>query len=160
MPQAYTCKRRILIQVLPPPNLYTKSANACTHFAKSFCCLLMHICIIVAIRPQCVYHVYTIECWIAILRQNAYTHEQITKGLGITNTCISRFGIHIGRTKYLNEYMPFASVSLWYMAAPLISAETSENSSSRNETLAQFLLSYNERQWEWVVFVSKSYCVS
>ena len=27
--QAYTSKRRILIQVLPPPNVYTKSANAC-----------------------------------------------------------------------------------------------------------------------------------
>ncbi len=28
-PQAYTRKRCILIQVLPPPNAYTKSANAC-----------------------------------------------------------------------------------------------------------------------------------
>ncbi len=27
--QAYTSKRRILIQVLPVPNAYTKSANAC-----------------------------------------------------------------------------------------------------------------------------------
>ncbi len=39
-------------------------------------------------------------------------HEQI-KGFGIINTCISRFGIHIGWRKYLNEYTPFTSVSLW-----------------------------------------------
>ncbi len=38
--QAYTSKRPIRIQVLPPPNVYTKSTNACIHFAKSFCCLL------------------------------------------------------------------------------------------------------------------------
>ncbi len=29
------------------------------------------------------------------------------------NTCISRFGIRIGDRKYLNEYTPFGSVSLW-----------------------------------------------
>ncbi len=57
--QAYTSKRRILIEVLPVPNVYTKSANACIH------------------------------------------------------TCIRRFGIHIGRRKYLNEYTPFTSVSLY-----------------------------------------------
>ncbi len=45
-----------------------------------------------------------IECVIAILRQNAYMHEQITKGFGIINICISRFGIRIGDRKYLNEY--------------------------------------------------------
>ena len=34
-----------------------------------------------------------IECLIAILMQNrpTYMHEQITKGFGIMNTCISRF---------------------------------------------------------------------
>ncbi len=31
-PQAYTSKRRTLIQVLPVPNAYTKSANACIHY--------------------------------------------------------------------------------------------------------------------------------
>ncbi len=30
--QAYTSKRRILIEVLPVPNAYTKSANACIHY--------------------------------------------------------------------------------------------------------------------------------
>ena len=40
--QAYIPKRRTLIQVLPPANAYTKSANAYIHFVKSFCCLLMH----------------------------------------------------------------------------------------------------------------------
>ncbi len=42
-----------------------------------------------------------------------YMHEQITKGFGIMNTCIRRFGIRIGDRKYLNEYTPFISVSLW-----------------------------------------------
>ena len=31
VPQAYTSKRRILIEVFPVPNAYTKSANACIH---------------------------------------------------------------------------------------------------------------------------------
>ncbi len=53
-----------------------------------------------------------IECLNVILRQNAYMHEQITKGFRIMNTCISRFGIRIGDRKYLNEYTPFGSVSL------------------------------------------------
>ncbi len=39
-------------------------------------------------------------------------HVQITKGFGIMNTCIIRFGIRIGDRKYLNEYTPFGSVSL------------------------------------------------
>ena len=55
-----------------------------------------------------------IECLIAILRQDAYMHEQITKGFGIMNICITRFGIRIGDRKYLNEYTPFGSVSLWF----------------------------------------------
>ncbi len=38
--QAYTSKRSILIQALPAPNAYTRSANACIHFAKSFCELM------------------------------------------------------------------------------------------------------------------------
>ncbi len=29
------------------------------------------------------------------------------------NICITRFGIRIGDRKYLNEYTPFGSVSLW-----------------------------------------------
>ena len=33
-PQAYTSKRRILIEVLPVPNAYTKSGDAYIHFAK------------------------------------------------------------------------------------------------------------------------------
>ncbi len=44
-----------------------------------------------------------IECLIAILRQNAYMHEQITKGFGKMNTCISRFGIRIGDRKFLKQ---------------------------------------------------------
>ena len=42
-----------------------------------------------------------------------FLHVQITKGFCIMNTCISRFGICIGDRKYLNEYTPFGSVSLW-----------------------------------------------
>ena len=33
-PQAYTSKRRILIQVLPSSNVYTKSGDPYIHFAK------------------------------------------------------------------------------------------------------------------------------
>ncbi len=40
-------------------------------------------------------------------------HEQTTKGFGKINICITRFGIRIGDRKYLNEYTPFGSVSLW-----------------------------------------------
>ncbi len=36
------------------------------------------------------------------------------------NTCISRFGIRLGDRKYLNEYTPFGSVSLWFTALPHI----------------------------------------
>ncbi len=42
--QAYTVKRRILIQVLPLPNAYTKSANACIQFANT-CISRFGICI-------------------------------------------------------------------------------------------------------------------
>ncbi len=44
--QAYTCKRHILIRVLPLSNAYSKSANARIQFVKSFCYLPMHICIL------------------------------------------------------------------------------------------------------------------
>ncbi len=60
-PQAYTSKSPILIEVLPVPNAYTKSVDAYIHFAKVFCCLLMNVCIFIAIRPQCVYQVYTLS---------------------------------------------------------------------------------------------------
>ncbi len=78
IPQVYIPKRRTLIQVLPPANAYTKSAHAYIHFVKSFCYLLMHVCIFIAIRPVCVHHGVRIGCLIAILWQNAYMHEQIT----------------------------------------------------------------------------------
>ena len=51
--QAYIPKRRTLIQVLPPLNVYTKSVHAYIHLVKSFCCLLMHICIL---PENCNYH--------------------------------------------------------------------------------------------------------
>ncbi len=44
-PQAYIPKRHTLIQVLPPLN-DTQYVHAYIHFVKSFCCLLMHICIL------------------------------------------------------------------------------------------------------------------
>ncbi len=40
-------------------------------------------------------------------------HEQTTKGVGKMNICMGRFGTRIGDRKYLNEYTPFGSVSLW-----------------------------------------------
>ncbi len=76
--QVYIPKRRTLIQVLPPASAYTKSAHAYIHFDKFFRYLLMHVCIFIAIRPVCVHHGVRIGCLIAILRQNAYMHEQIT----------------------------------------------------------------------------------
>ena len=42
----HTLKRSILIQVLPRSNTNTKSASACIHYAKSFCYLHMHVCIV------------------------------------------------------------------------------------------------------------------
>ncbi len=75
--QVYIPKRRTLIQVLPLANAYPKSAHAYIHFAKLFCYLLMHVCIFIAIRPVCVHHDVRIGCLNAILRQNAYMHEQI-----------------------------------------------------------------------------------
>ena len=59
--QAYTYKMRILIQVLPVPIAYTKSGDAYIPFVKSFCCLLMNVCIFIAIRPECVYQVYALS---------------------------------------------------------------------------------------------------
>ncbi len=85
--------RALLIQVLPVPNAYTKSSDACIHYAKSFCYLVY------ALRSNC--------------NKDAYMHEQTSKGFGKMNICITRFGIRIGYRKYLNEYMPFGSVSLW-----------------------------------------------
>ncbi len=81
--QVYIPKRHILIQVLPPANAYTKSAHAYIHFAKFFCHLLMHVCIFIAIRPVCGHHGVRIGCLIAILRQNAYMHEQILSNIRI-----------------------------------------------------------------------------
>ncbi len=48
----------------------------------------------------------------AKLSHVSYMHEQITKGIGMMNTCINRFGIRIGSRKYLNEHTPLTSVSL------------------------------------------------
>ncbi len=70
--QAYIPKRRTLIQVLPPLNAYTKSVHAYIHFVKSFCCLLMHICILPENCNK------TCHSLIAITRQIAYMHEQTT----------------------------------------------------------------------------------
>ncbi len=74
--QVYTPKRRTLIQVLPPANVYTKLFATCS-------CIFTYPFVgnsyIYAIRPVCVYHGVRIGCLIAILRQNEYMHEQITK---------------------------------------------------------------------------------
>ncbi len=78
MSQVYIPKRRTLIQVLPPANAYTKSPHPYIHFAEFFCYLLMYVCIFIAIRPVCIHHGVHIGCLIAILRQIAYMHEQIT----------------------------------------------------------------------------------
>ncbi len=58
--------------------------------------------------------------WDLNCNKDVYKHEQTTYGFGKMNTCISRFGIHIGWRKYLNEYMPFGSVSLWNIRQPFV----------------------------------------
>ncbi len=69
-------KRHTLIQVLPPANAYTKLFATCSCiFTYLF---VGHSCIY-AINPVCVHHGVCTGCLIAILRQNPYMHEQITK---------------------------------------------------------------------------------
>ncbi len=93
--QVYIPKRRTLIQVLPPANANTKLFATCSCiFIYPF---VINSCIY-AIRPVCVHHGVRIGCLIAILRQNAYMHEQITKEFD-------------GR-KYLYECTPFGYVNL------------------------------------------------
>ena len=65
---------------------------------------------------QCVHSIH-IECLIvliAIPRQNAYMHEQTTKGFRKMNISTSIFGVRIGWRKYLNECTPFGYVSLCF----------------------------------------------
>ncbi len=92
IPQVYIPKRRTLIQALPPTNVYNKLFGTCSCiFTYSF---VGHSCIY-AIRPVCIHHGVCIECLIAILRQNAYMHEQITKYLErrmYLYECICLFG--------------------------------------------------------------------
>ncbi len=74
--QVYIPKRRTLIQVLPPANAYTKLFATCS-------CIFMNPFVghswIYATWPVCIQHGVCIGCLIAILRQNAYMHEQMTK---------------------------------------------------------------------------------
>ena len=77
----------ILIRVIPPSNVYTKSE----------------------LDTQCAYLVYALR---SNFNKDAYMHEQTTKGFGKMNICITRFSKNIGWRKFLNEYMPFRSVSL------------------------------------------------
>ncbi len=64
-------------------------------------------------------HVYSFRYFLSPMRiPNLVMHMfilPITKGFGIMNSCISRFDMRIGDRKYLNEYTPFGSVSLWYI---------------------------------------------
>ncbi len=79
------------------------SSSQCVH--QTLYHLLMHIHIsfcIYAIRPVCAHHGVRIGCLIAIFRQNAYMHEQITKEF-------------VGR-RYLYECTPFGYVNLWICA--------------------------------------------
>ncbi len=70
----------------------------------------MHFAWELQLDTQCVYQVYALR---SNCNKDAYMHEQKTKGVGKMNICMSRFGIRIGDRKYLNEYTPFGSVSLW-----------------------------------------------
>ncbi len=70
----------------------------------------MHFSWELQLVTQYIYLVYTLR---SNCNKDAYMHEQTTKGFGKMNIWITRFGIHIGHRKYLNEYKPFRSVSLW-----------------------------------------------
>ena len=110
--QAYTFKRRILIEVLLVPNGYTKFANACINYAQIlllFAHAYIHFAWELQLDTQCVYLIHALR---SNCNEYAYMHEQTTKEFGKMNICITRFGIHIGDRKYLNEYTPFGSVSL------------------------------------------------
>ncbi len=89
IPQAYTTKGCTLIQVLPPPNAYT----------KSYCCLLIHIFIFMEMNLNA----YTgVHVHIQVhFHENEYTHEQTTIG----------FDVRFRSRKYLNTPMPFSCVS-------------------------------------------------
>ncbi len=94
--QVYIPKRRTLIQVLPPANAFTKLFATCSciftfPFVSPSC--------IYAIRPVCVHHGVHIGCLMALLRQNAYRYEQITK--------------EFEPRKYLYECTFFGFVNLW-----------------------------------------------
>ena len=91
---SYTRKGRTLIQVLPAPNAYT----------KSYCCFLMHVCIMYWNETECVHRHKSVYTFSLILMQNAYMHEQSTIG----------FRVPIWSRKYLNEGTPFSSVRQWY----------------------------------------------
>ncbi len=69
----------------------------------------MHFASELQLDTQCVYLVYALR---SNCNKDAYMHEQTTKEFDKMNICITRFGIRIGDRKYLNEYMPFGSVSL------------------------------------------------
>ncbi len=103
---------------------YTHSGTSCPWCVYQIWWCIYSFCQILLLSAHECMHLYCnstwmrlpsirIECLFAILRLNAYMHEQITEGIGIMNTCISRFGIRIGDRKYLNEYTPFINVSLW-----------------------------------------------
>ncbi len=83
-------KRCTLIQLRRPATGHTKSPVTCSCIVTNP--FVGHQCID-AVRAECIH----IECLIAILRQNAYMHEQLT------NECVER--------KYLNECIPFGYVT-------------------------------------------------
>ncbi len=91
--------------------VYTHSGTSCPQCVYQIWWCIYSFCQILLLSAHAYMHLYCnytsmhipgirIECLIAILRQNTYMHEQITKGFGIMNTCISRFGIRIGDRKY------------------------------------------------------------
>ncbi len=82
--QAYTSKRRILIEVLPVPNAYTKSANACIHIKCQIILLFahtyMHFAWELQLDTQCLYLAYVFRTY---CNQNAYIDEQSIKEFGV-----------------------------------------------------------------------------
>ncbi len=110
LPQVYIRKRHTLIQVLPPANAYTNLFAICSCIFSYF---FVGHSYIYTIRPVCVHHGVRTGCLIAILTQNSYMLEQITKEFE-------------GR-KYLYECTPFGYVSLWSCTHTYLMACTHSN---------------------------------
>ncbi len=121
--QAYTSKRRIFIQVLPVPNAYTKSANACIHslwYSPSQVLTAKHVLYpdrwevgtwsTLHLASNTLLYAYITEVW---LKLKGSPLEVLHFKCPSWRHGYPQLTATIGDRKFLNEYTPFGSVSLW-----------------------------------------------